>query len=62
MRSCLGKFISEFVLHYMMFLLAYNDRYKDKEKYVISASGDSFFMVDDSRYYFDELSGSKHLR
>ena len=46
----------------MMFLLAYNDRYKDKEKYVISASGDSFFMVDDSRYYFDELSGSKHLR
>lgn len=42
--------------------LSYNDRYANKPKLIISAGGDQFFMVDDSRYYFDQLQGPKYLR
>lgn len=41
---------------------AYKERYADKPKYVISTGGDEFFMIDDSRYYYDELLGPKYLR
>ena len=31
-------------------------------KYLNFASGDEFFLPDDSHFYFDELLGPKHLR
>ncbi len=31
-------------------------------KYIVNASGDQFFPPDASQFYYDELSGEKHLR
>ena len=45
-----------------MCVLGYNDRYVNKPKLITSTGGDEFFMVDDSRFYFDELKGPKYLR
>lgn len=42
--------------------ISYNDRYVNKPKLITSTGGDEFFMVDDSKYYFDELKGPKYLR
>ncbi|WAQ96729.1 APRA-like protein [Mya arenaria] len=42
--------------------ISYNERYMNKPKYIISTGGDEFFMIDDSRFYFDDLMGPKYLR
>lgn len=39
---------------------AYRDRLT-MPKCVINAAGDEFFLPDSSRYYFDDLTGEKHL-
>ena len=31
-------------------------------KYILTASGDQFFLPDSSRFYFDDLQGEKYLR
>ena len=41
--------------------------YRDRErlripKYIVNASGDQFFLPDNSQFYFNELKGEKHLR
>jgi PhoPQ-activated pathogenicity-related protein len=39
--------------------------YRDRltmPKLIINASGDDFFLPDSSQFYFDQLSGEKHLR
>ncbi|XP_005102804.2 autocrine proliferation repressor protein A [Aplysia californica] len=41
--------------------LTYNDRYS-MPKLIVSASGDEFFMLDDSHYYYDVLQGPKFLK
>ncbi len=48
-------------------LLAIEDpfSYRDRltmPKYIINATGDEFFLPDSSQFYFDQLSGEKHLR
>ncbi|MFN7946284.1 MAG: PhoPQ-activated pathogenicity-related family protein [Blastocatellia bacterium] len=43
----------------------YNYRQRDRlkiPKYLINASGDQFFLPDNSQFYFGELQGEKHLR
>ncbi|HEY8459432.1 MAG TPA: PhoPQ-activated pathogenicity-related family protein [Blastocatellia bacterium] len=43
----------------------YNYRNRERlkiPKYLVNASGDQFFLPDNSRFYFDELKGEKHLR
>ncbi|KAL3877581.1 hypothetical protein ACJMK2_035277 [Sinanodonta woodiana] len=42
--------------------IAYNDRFTNKPKYIITTGGDEFFMPDDSDYFYDQLSGPKYLR
>ncbi|KAL4239703.1 hypothetical protein ACF0H5_000507 [Mactra antiquata] len=42
--------------------ISYNDRYENKPKYITSTGGDEFFMIDDSKYYYNELKGPKYLR
>ncbi|KAG5853646.1 hypothetical protein ANANG_G00028200 [Anguilla anguilla] len=42
--------------------LAYSERYRMKPKLIISTGGDEFFLPDDSRYYYQQLPGEKHLR
>ncbi|KAH3871996.1 hypothetical protein DPMN_035211 [Dreissena polymorpha] len=42
--------------------LSYNERYANMPKYITSTGGDEFFMVDDSKFYFDVLKGEKYLR
>jgi PhoPQ-activated pathogenicity-related protein len=39
----------------------YRDRLK-MPKLLLNASGDQFFLPDSSQFYFDQLSGEKHLR
>jgi PhoPQ-activated pathogenicity-related protein len=53
-----------FIIHVHTFVhfTAYNDRYENKPKLITSTGGDEFFMVDDSKYYFDTLKGPKYLR
>ena len=46
----------------MLLLPAYNERYAGMPKYIISAAGDEFFMLDDSNYYYDQLEGPTFLR
>ena len=46
----------------MLLLSAYNERYAGMPKYIISAAGDEFFMLDDSNYYYDQLEGPTFLR
>lgn len=41
---------------------AYNDRYKNIAKFIITTGGDEFFQPDDAHYYFDQLEGPKYLR
>jgi PhoPQ-activated pathogenicity-related protein len=39
--------------------------YRDRlamPKYIVNATGDQFFCLDSSQYYFDQLPGEKHLR
>ncbi|HIA47046.1 MAG TPA: PhoPQ-activated pathogenicity [Candidatus Hydrogenedentes bacterium] len=43
----------------------YNYRHRDSlklPKYLINASGDQFFLPDNSQYYFSEMPGEKYLR
>lgn len=43
----------------------YNYRNRDRlkiPKYIVNASGDQFFLPDNSQFYFGELQGEKHLR
>ena len=43
----------------------YNYRNRDRlkiPKFLINASGDQFFLPDNSQYYFNDLQGEKHLR
>ncbi|KAH3871994.1 hypothetical protein DPMN_035209 [Dreissena polymorpha] len=42
--------------------LSYNDRYANKPKYITSTGGDEFFMVDDSKYYYNIIKGDTYLR
>ncbi|XP_045213280.2 autocrine proliferation repressor protein A-like [Mercenaria mercenaria] len=42
--------------------LSYNDRYANKPKLITSTGGDEFFMIDDAKYYFNDLKGPKYLR
>lgn len=42
--------------------LSYNDRWVNKPKLIFSTGGDEFFMVDDSKFYFDKLAGPTYLR
>ena len=39
-----------------------NDQLKMIPKYMINASGDEFFLPDNSQFYFGELKGEKYLR
>lgn len=39
-----------------------NDQLKKIPKYMINASGDEFFLPDNSQFYFGELKGEKYLR
>lgn len=41
---------------------AYNDRYKNIAKFIVTTGGDEFFQPDDAHYYFDQLEGPKYLR
>src|SRR6185436_15025535 len=44
---------------------AYNYRNRDRlkiPKYLVNASGDQFFLPDNSQFYFGELQGEKYLR
>ncbi len=44
---------------------AYNYRHRERlkiPKYLVNASGDQFFLPDNSQFYFGELQGEKHLR
>ncbi len=44
---------------------AYNYRNRDRlkiPKYLVNASGDQFFLPDNSQFYFGELKGEKYLR
>ena len=44
---------------------AYNYRTRDRlkiPKYLVNASGDQFFLPDNSQFYFGELQGEKYLR
>ncbi|XP_072027744.1 autocrine proliferation repressor protein A-like [Amphiura filiformis] len=41
--------------------LAYKDRLT-MPKYIITASNDEFFLVDDSHYYFDQMIGPTYMR
>lgn len=40
---------------------SYRNRYT-MPKYIINSSGDDFFLPDSSQFYFNDLSGEKHLR
>jgi PhoPQ-activated pathogenicity-related protein len=43
----------------------YNYRHRDRlkiPKYLVNASGDQFFLPDNSQFYFHDLQGEKHLR
>ncbi|MCI0525263.1 MAG: PhoPQ-activated pathogenicity-related family protein [Acidobacteria bacterium] len=43
----------------------YNYRNRERlkiPKYVVNASGDQYFLPDNSRFYFGDLQGEKHLR
>ncbi|MEN1679077.1 MAG: PhoPQ-activated protein PqaA family protein [Planctomycetota bacterium] len=39
----------------------YRTRYARMPKCLINSAGDEFFLPDSSRYYFDQLTGEKHL-
>lgn len=44
---------------------AYNYRNRERlkiPKYLVNASGDQFFLPDNSQFYFDKLQGEKYLR
>lgn len=38
------------------------ERYRHKPKLIVSAGGDEFFMIDDTKFYYDKLVGEKYLR
>jgi PhoPQ-activated pathogenicity-related protein len=43
----------------------YNYRMRERlkiPKFLVNASGDQFFLPDNSQFYFDELQGEKHIR
>jgi PhoPQ-activated pathogenicity-related protein len=43
----------------------YNYRNRERlriPKYIVNASGDQFFLPDNSQFYFNDLKGEKHLR
>jgi PhoPQ-activated pathogenicity-related protein len=40
----------------------HRERLKNIPKYLINASGDQFFLPDNSQFYFNELPGEKYLR
>lgn len=42
--------------------LVYKDRYKEIPKLVISSTGDEFFLLDDSHFYFEQLKENTYLR
>ena len=58
-RVC-SNFIS--IYYICSCITAYNDRYENKPKLITSTGGDEFFMIDDAKYYYDELKGPKYLR
>ena len=60
MLVCTNTYKNTVLLLYVC--LAYTERYKDKPKFIISAGGDECFMIDDSRFYYDQLQGGKYLR
>ena len=49
-------------LHDPMYISAYNSRYINKPKLIVCAGGDEFFMIDDTKFYFQQLLGDKYLR
>ena len=47
-------------------ILAYHDvpvfrEWMTMPKFIVSASSDEFFLIDDSHYFFDDLPGVKYL-
>ena len=54
--------ILRIMLKHFHIFLAYKDRYEHKPILVISTGGDEFFMIDDSRFYYDEMVGPTYLR
>ena len=40
---------------------AYNERLAPLNKLIVSATGDQFFLLDDSHYYFDQLLGENNF-
>ena len=34
----------------------------NKPKFIISTTGDEFFMIDDAKFYYDQLQGETYLR
>lgn len=42
--------------------ISYMERYRHKPKLIVSAGGDEFFMIDDTKFYYDKLVGEKYLR
>ena len=41
---------------------AYNVRLADRPKLITIASGDEFFLPDDSYYFWDQLDGTNYLQ
>ena len=42
--------------------VAYNARLADRPKHITIATGDQFFLPDDSYYFFDQLEGVKYMQ
>ena len=47
-------------LVFTMYLPAFNERLADVPKLIVSATGDQFFLLDDSHYYFQDLLGDRN--
>ena len=42
---------------FFFYFLAYSERLRDKFKYIVSGAGDGYFLLDNARYYYDQLAG-----
>ena len=51
-----------FQLTIVAYISAYTSRYINKPKLIVCAGGDEFFMIDDTKFYFQQLLGDKYLR
>jgi len=40
----------------------YKDRYASLPKYIVTSSNDEIFLVSDSDFYYDDMTGEKYLR